>query len=69
MITELRHKTAIQRSKTSLLSFLKALERGESPEFLAVDLRSAMDCLGEITGEITTEDILGRIFSKFCVGK
>ncbi len=69
IISELRHKVAIQKSKESLFAFLKAMERGESPEFLAIDLRSAMDFLGEITGEVTTEDILGRIFSKFCVGK
>jgi tRNA modification GTPase len=69
IITELRHKVAIERAKESLAAFLKAMKRGESPEFLAVDLRSALDFLGEITGEVTTEDILGRIFSKFCIGK
>ncbi|MFB3148235.1 MAG: hypothetical protein ACE10J_06170, partial [Thermodesulfobacteriota bacterium] len=37
--------------------------------YLALDLRVALDSLGEITGEVTTEDILGRIFSKFCIGK
>jgi tRNA modification GTPase len=69
IITEFRHKVAIERAKESLAAFLKAMKRGESPEFLAVDLRSALDFLGEITGEVTTEDILGRIFSKFCIGK
>lgn len=69
IITELRHKSAIEMAKNSLLTFLKAIERGESPEFLAIDLRSALDSLGGITGEITTEDVLGRIFSKFCIGK
>jgi tRNA modification GTPase len=69
IITELRHKSAIEMAKNSLLSFLEAIERGESPEFLAIDLRSALDFLGDITGEVTTEDVLGRIFSKFCIGK
>jgi len=69
VITELRHRTAIRKARESLASFLGATERGESPEFLAVDLRVALDSLGEITGETTTEDILGRIFSKFCIGK
>lgn len=69
ILTELRHKAALQKSKSNLFRFLDAIERGESPEFLAVDLRSAIDSLGEITGEITTEDILGKIFSKFCIGK
>jgi len=69
VLTELRHKVAIQKARVSLLSFLKALDRSESPEFLAIDLRNALDSLGEITGETTTEDVLGRIFSKFCIGK
>ncbi len=69
MITELRHKLAIQKAKEYLLDFLTALERNESPEFLAVSLRTSLDSLGEITGETTTEDILDKIFSKFCIGK
>lgn len=69
IINELRHKTAIEKARESLITFLEAIRRGESPEFLAVDLRSAMNFLGEITGEITAEDVLGRIFSKFCIGK
>lgn len=69
VLTELRHKLAIEKARDSLISFLEVLDKGESPEFLALDLRVALDSLGEITGEVTTEDILGRIFSKFCVGK
>ena len=69
VLTELRHKLAIEKATESLSSFLNLLDAGESPEFLALDLRTALDSLGEITGEVTTEDVLGRIFSKFCVGK
>ena len=69
LLTELRHKLALEKSTESLESFLTAIEKNESPEFLALDLRVALDALGEITGEVTTEDILGRIFSKFCIGK
>jgi tRNA modification GTPase len=69
VITELRHKLALEKTNESLISFLKALEVGESPEFTAIDLRLALDSLGEITGEATTEDVLARIFSKFCIGK
>jgi tRNA modification GTPase len=69
ILTELRHKLALEKAANGLTSFLKLLEKGDSPEFLAIELRSALDSLGEITGEVTTEDILGRIFSKFCIGK
>lgn len=69
MLTELRHKLALEASVHSLKSFLFMLESEESPEFLAIDIRAALDSIGEITGEITTEEILGRIFSKFCIGK
>ena len=69
ILTGLRHKLALERAADRLISFMKLLENGESPEYLAIELRAAMDSLGEITGEVTTEDILGRIFSKFCIGK
>ncbi|HSC34003.1 MAG TPA: tRNA uridine-5-carboxymethylaminomethyl(34) synthesis GTPase MnmE [Thermodesulfobacteriota bacterium] len=69
ILTELRHKLALEKAAHGLTSFLKLLENGDSPEFLAIELRAALDSLGEITGEVTTEDILGRIFSKFCIGK
>src|SRR3990167_523196 len=69
ILTELRHKLALEKAANGLTSFLKLLEKGDSPEFLAIELRAALNSLGEITGEVTTEDILGRIFSKFCIGK
>lgn len=69
VLSELRHKVALDESISSLQSFLAAIKSNESPEFLALDLRLALDSLGKITGEVTTEDILGKIFSKFCIGK
>lgn len=69
ILTELRHKNALEASAESLKNFLKTFKSSESPEFSALDLRVALNSLGEITGEVTTEDVLGRIFSKFCVGK
>lgn len=69
ILTELRHKLALERAADRLSGFLGLLEKSESPEFLAIELRAALDSLAEITGEVTTEDILGRIFSKFCIGK
>jgi tRNA modification GTPase len=69
IISELRHKIAIEKAREGLYSFKEALSKGDSPEFLAADLRYALHSLGEITGEVTTEDLLGKIFSKFCIGK
>jgi len=67
----LRHEELLKRAKKALenaLSYLKG-EEFYSPEILMLDLREAGDALGEIIGEVTTEDILGQIFSTFCIGK
>ena len=48
---------------------LLSVERGMAAEFVAVDLRAAVNALGEIIGETTTDDILDRIFKEFCIGK
>lgn len=69
VITELRHKAALDRARQALSRVLSAIGQGESLEFLALELRIALDALSEITGETTTEDVLGRIFSRFCIGK
>jgi tRNA modification GTPase len=69
IISELRHKIAIEKARESIHSFKEALSRSDSPEFLAADLRYALHSLGQITGEVTTEDVLAKIFSKFCIGK
>jgi tRNA modification GTPase len=69
IITNERHYSALLSAKQSLVSALDSLKNGESEEFVAVDLRAAVDSLGEIIGIVTTEDILNNIFSKFCIGK
>ena len=69
VLTNARHKDSIKNSRKYLKSFTSLLNENESPEILSIDLKSSMDSLAEITGEVTTEDILGRIFSKFCIGK
>lgn len=68
-ITNARHFHALARAKESLNLALKSLTDGVSGEFIAIDLRAALDALGEITGAVTTDDILNDIFSKFCIGK
>ena len=59
----------LTRTEEALLQARTALENELTGEFVAADLRRAADALGEITGAISTEDILDRIFSEFCIGK
>jgi tRNA modification GTPase len=68
-ITSARHYSALERTAKSLTLALETVESGGSGEFVAVDLRIALDALGEIVGVISTEDILNSIFSRFCIGK
>jgi tRNA modification GTPase len=69
VVTNLRHKNAIQDAATSLLNAMHALTENQPIEIVALELRDALDRLGEIVGVITTEDILERIFNAFCIGK
>ena len=69
LVTRLRHKASLEQSHGSLEEAMRSLERKESGECVALDIRAALDALGEITGAISTEDILDRIFQDFCIGK
>jgi tRNA modification GTPase len=69
VITRLRHQTALERAREALASALTAARAALPGEVVAVDLRAAIDGLGEITGAVTTEEILERIFRDFCIGK
>jgi tRNA modification GTPase len=64
-----RHKTALELSKESLNRVRESILAGLSPEFIALDLRAALDQLGIVIGATYTEDILERIFNDFCIGK
>ena len=64
-----RHKLALEKSRGSLEKALAAVQAGLSPEFIALDLRDALDNLGLIIGATYTDDILERIFNDFCIGK
>lgn len=68
-ITRLRHKHALENSSASLRRAREALGRRESLEFVAIDLKAALDGLRELIGEIYSEDLLDVIFSEFCIGK
>ncbi len=69
ILTNTRHKILIENALGSLEKAVASVKDGLSEEFTATDLRSALNYLGEITGEVPTEEILDRIFSNFCVGK
>jgi tRNA modification GTPase len=69
IITQLRHRDCLARTTAALEAALAALEEGLSEEFPLYDLRRALGALGEITGETSVEELLGRIFSTFCIGK
>ena len=69
VLTRARHRDCMHRAEESIRHAEQSLGKGMSQEFLAVDLRAALDALGEITGQTTADDILNRIFSEFCIGK
>jgi len=69
LVTNVRHKQLLDRALESLAQACSVTEKGDQPEVAALFLREALDSLGEIIGAVTTEDILDRIFSDFCIGK
>ena len=69
IITSVRHYESLQKTQEALIRVLDGIESGISNDFLAMDIRESLRHLGEITGEITTDDLLDNIFSKFCIGK
>ena len=60
---------ASTKSKVALERFAVNLQAGVNMELLPIDLRDALDAVGEVTGETTADDVLDRIFSSFCIGK
>jgi len=69
ILSNARHYEALQATHINLLAAQKGIETKLSGELVASDIRSALNHLGEITGEVTTDDLLGNIFGKFCIGK
>ena len=69
IITNARHYDALEKALQSILSVQTGLESNLSGDLLAVDLREAIYHFGRITGEISTDDLLGNIFANFCIGK
>ena len=69
VVTNIRHYDSLTKTRESLLDVLRGLDQEVTNDFLAMDIRRSLHYLGEITGEITTDDLLANIFSKFCIGK
>ena len=69
VVSNARHYEALLRAQTSLEAVIQDLDNAVTTDFVAMDIRHALAYLGEITGEISTEDLLDNIFSRFCIGK
>ncbi|KAF0191916.1 MAG: tRNA modification GTPase, partial [Bacteroidetes bacterium] len=69
MVTNVRHRNALVEARDSLQEVLNTLAMGMPTDCMAIDLRSAWEKLGEISGETLGEDVIDRIFSEFCIGK
>jgi tRNA modification GTPase len=69
IITNARHYQSLRDTRDALARVLEGMDKKVTGDFLAMDVRNALHHLGLITGQITTEDLLGNIFSKFCIGK
>ena len=69
VVTNSRHYESLVRTKESLLKVIEGIDSGITNDFVAMDIRQSLHYLGEITGQVTTDDLLENIFSKFCIGK
>ena len=69
VVTNARHYDALCKAREAIVRSLDGLRSGLSGDFVSQDIRECMHYLGEITGEITTHELLGSIFSRFCIGK
>lgn len=69
LVTNIRHYQHLLQTYESLQRVLDSMDQNITGDFLAMDIRQSLHYLGEITGSITTEDLLDNIFSKFCIGK
>ncbi|MDR6733309.1 tRNA uridine-5-carboxymethylaminomethyl(34) synthesis GTPase MnmE [Sphingobacterium sp. 2149] len=69
MVTNIRHVEALQKTAYSLERVIYGIDNPVTSDFLAMDIRQALYHLGEITGTVSTDDLLDNIFSKFCIGK
>ena len=69
IVTNLRHFDSLSNAESALIEIEKGINEGLSGDLLSIDLRKAIESIGEITGQITNDEMLGNIFSNFCIGK
>ena len=69
LVTNIRHLEALQKTEEALVRISGGIDGSITSDFLSMDIKQALHYLGEITGSITTDDLLDNIFSKFCIGK
>lgn len=69
VITNIRHRSALEKTKEAVENIFETIDSEMPMDLISVDLKEALDSLSEITGEISSEDILDHVFSNFCVGK
>jgi len=69
LVTNIRHLEALQKTEDALVRVLGGIDGSITSDFLSMDIKQGLHYLGEITGVVTTDDLLDNIFSKFCIGK
>lgn len=69
IVSNARHYEALEKAYQALDAVVMGMQTGITSDFIAMDIRRALHHLGEITGEISTDDLLGNIFGRFCIGK
>ena len=69
LVTNVRHKNALERALDSIIDGTKAIEQKLPLDFVEVDIKNSWKALGEITGDTVEEDIIDHIFKNFCIGK
>jgi tRNA modification GTPase len=69
MVTNVRHENCLKRALANLRDALASIEAGLPLDLISIDIKGAMEALGEITGENITDEIIDRIFHDFCIGK
>jgi len=69
VLTSLRQRDALAKASEALHTALDGLAAGQPPDIVAVAVQDGLDRIGEVTGTVSNEDVLDRVFSRFCLGK